>query len=151
VWGDPDLQGIWRDLTPVPLERPNAFAGREFLTDAEVAARERQAEERRAHALAGTAERQGDGRLPLYNAVFWFSEDRIRISRRTSAIVDPPDGRVPPWTPEQVKLWEAREIATRGRSEADSWEDRSFEERCIYVVSAGKVGNFRRREAPVHG
>lgn len=142
AWGDPDLQGIWRSLTPVPLERPKALAGREFLTDAEVAERERQAEERRTKARAGNAERQGDGGLRLYNAVFWLSEDRIKISRRTSAIIDPPDGRIPGWTPEQLKLWEAREVATRGRGDADSWEDRSYEERCIHVVSAGKVRNF---------
>ena len=37
AWGDPDLQGVWRGLTAVALERPAAFAGREFLTDAEVA------------------------------------------------------------------------------------------------------------------
>ena len=142
AWGDPDLQGIWRALTPVGLERPKAFAGREFLTDEEVAEKERLAEERRTSAGAGTAERQGDGALPLYNAVFWYSEERIRISRRTSAIFDPPDGRIPAWTPEQVKLWEAREAATRGRGDADSWGDRAYEERCIHVMSAGKVGNF---------
>ena len=38
AWGDPDLNGLWRGFTGVPLERPNRFAGREFLTDAEVAA-----------------------------------------------------------------------------------------------------------------
>ena len=142
AWGDPDLQGIWRALTPVPLERPQAFAGREFLTDAEMAERDRQAEERRTQARAGKAEREGDGGLRLYNAITWLSEDRIKIARRTSAIIDPPDGRIPGWTPQQLKLWEAREAATRGRGDADSWEDRAYEERCIHVVSAGNRRNF---------
>ena len=55
----------------------------------------------------------------------------MRVSHRTSAIIDPPSGRLPPWSPELVKRWEAKHAAMRGRGEADTWEDRALSERCI--------------------
>ena len=102
VWGDPDLQGIWRGLAHVPLERPRAFAGREFLTDAEVAARIREIEERQAIRAAGEAVELGTRSQPNYNGIFTLA-DKYKVSRRTSAIIDPPDGRLPRLTPEAVK------------------------------------------------
>ena len=139
AWGDPDLQGIWRPMTRLPLERPKEFAEREFLTDAEVAARERQAKETQAKRLAGELQTFGSGQFDSFNSIWGASRDRIRISRRTSAIIDPPSGRLPPWTPQQVKRWEARQAASRGRGAGDSWEDRSPYERCIKVVGAPVV------------
>ena len=58
-WGDPDLQGIWSYATITPLERPGELAGREFLTDEEVAEQNqasatRASSERRAELLART-------------------------------------------------------------------------------------------------
>ena len=135
AWGDPDLQGIWRNFSQVPLERPKAYAGREFLTDEEVAARERDAKKRAAEGLAGQLETFDVAGLPSYNSVWVTSSDPVRVSRRTSAIVDPPDGRIPAWTPEQLKRWQAREERTRGRGEGDSWEDRSITERCLTTVN----------------
>ena len=96
-WGDPDLQGVWANDTSTPLERPTRFEGQSELTAEELA--------------SFTAERQGSrdewdrrdygsgnvtdvGRA--YNA-YWFPIPGNPISR-TSLIVDPPDGRVPPLT-----------------------------------------------------
>ena len=122
LWGDPDLQGVWSFATITPLERPSELAGRERLTDSEVAA------------LNQDAQTRGDEPPPpgdpgAYNA-FWFA--RGESTGRTALIVDPPDGRLPPLTPEAQHRAAAREAARRGRGPADSWEDRSLTERCIH-------------------
>ena len=148
AWGDPDLQGIWRDQTQVSLERPKAYAGRELLTDAEVAALEarvnRQGEDRRQRSLAGELDGLGCRAFPFYNAIQGVSgeEFAMRVSHRTSAIIDPPNGRLPPWSPEQVKRWEAKHAEMRGRGEADTWEDRALSERCINFEKVVAVGRL---------
>ena len=95
AWGDPDLEGIWTDPFSTPLERPARFAGREEFTAAERA----DLDERRA-ALPRRDAREGVGTerdvRGAYNAVF----QSIRpTGPRTSLIVDPPQGRIPPLTP----------------------------------------------------
>ena len=95
-WGAPDLQGIWTDTYDTPLQRPARFAGREFLTEEEVAAldKERSAILRRDHREPQGSERDVSG---AYNAVF---ESVKPTGRRTSLIVEPNDGRIPSFTPE---------------------------------------------------
>ena len=139
AWGDPDLQGTYRPLTQVPFERAKGAA--EFRTDAEVAKLQREADERFARVAAGAVDVVAERGLPLRNGIWYSSGDRVRISRRTSAIVDPPSGRVPAWTPQQVKRWEAREAAKIGRV-GDSWEDRSHVERCFGVLDEIDLGFY---------
>jgi hypothetical protein len=89
---DPDLQGVWFVMADVPLERSAANAGKEFLTDAEMAAADKQKEVnpgRNARAAEGT---QADV-TGAYNAVF---NSILKAGRRTSMIIDPPDGKIPP-------------------------------------------------------
>jgi hypothetical protein len=124
----------------VQFERPPKYAGREFLTDAEVAELERRAEDRNAERLAGKQENRGFRSQPNYNSVVGYSADKARFSKRTSAIIDPPNGRLPPWTLEQVNLYEAREAATLGRGEADWTVDRPAGERCIPVLDVAAPG-----------
>ena len=96
AWGDPDLQGIWTDLYTTPLERPAQYAGQDVFTDAERAALDRQ---RTVHPRRDAREGVGTEQdvRGAYNAVF----QSIRpTGPRTSLIMDPPDGRVPPLTPE---------------------------------------------------
>ena len=103
-WGDPDLQGIWVGSTLTPLERPAEFEGREFLTYAEVARLEDAALLRSARVAGRPSERttaggsvdwRADGTPGFYNS-FWLDGSwRWLRSRRTSLIVDPPDGRIP--------------------------------------------------------
>jgi hypothetical protein len=89
-WGDPDLQGTWFVLENVPLERSAQNAGKIYLTDAEVAALDKQKEaDPGRNSRSGNASRDVDG---AYNAVF---NSVLRTSKRTSMIVDPPDGRIP--------------------------------------------------------
>src|SRR5437016_11897845 len=98
-WGDPDLQGIWGNPYVMPLERPKQFGTREFLTKEEIAAVERRLLE-----LAkgpGRDNRDGTGTekdvARAYNE-HWFGDPSLLRSTRTSMIIDPPDGRIPPLT-----------------------------------------------------
>ena len=140
AWGDPDLQGLWRLWAGAELERAEEFAGRAFLTDAEVAAKRASAEERQAFRLSGQSTNRALRRQENYNSVFSQSDEQVRVSRRTSMIIDPPDGLLPPWTLEQVKRWEDREAATRGRGEGQSVEDVNAGARCIQNLRAAQVG-----------
>jgi hypothetical protein len=126
-WGDPDLSGNFtnKDET-APFERPADVGTRELLTEEEFAERDRRAQEQH-------AQRQN----PIPNAEStsinpggeWL-EFRA-ASRRTSLLVDPPDGRLPPQTEAGKQRAAAREEARRGRGPADSYEDRSLYDRCI--------------------
>jgi hypothetical protein len=123
----------------VPLERPKELGQKEFWTEAEwtaLQAKTNREEQQKVDRRVGKPVFQlGERGIEFGSEVGEPRKVQIRISRRTSAIIDPPNGRLPPWTPEAVKRWEAREAATRGRGEADSWEDRGLEERCVHVVS----------------
>jgi hypothetical protein len=98
-WGDPDLQGIWRDEYQTPLTRPAQYKDQEILTDAE-----RKAIDDRRVAQMGRDNRRERGTekdvAGAYNAVFLSQK---YTGRRTSLIVDPRDGQLPPRTPEAEK------------------------------------------------
>src|SRR2546425_6202391 len=100
-WGDPDLQGIWSNRFVTPLERPREFGTREFLTEGEIAAAERQLAEQAKR--PGRDSREGTGTekdvARAYNE-HWFGDPSLRRGARTSMIADPPDGRIPPLTAE---------------------------------------------------
>jgi hypothetical protein len=95
AWGEPDLQGTWFVMESVPLERSAANANKPLLTDAEVEALDKQksaAPGRNARSDNATQDVEG-----AYNAVF---NSVLRTSKRTSMIIDPPDGRIPALTAE---------------------------------------------------
>ena len=117
-WGDPALQGTYTNKTITPLERPDEVGERELFTEEEAAARDEDAATR-----ADRPPREGSP--GTYNA-FWWDRGKILPSRRTSLVVDPPEGRLPALTPEGQKR--ADIPRTRG---ADSPEDRHLYERCI--------------------
>jgi hypothetical protein len=98
-WGEPDLQGIWTDETDTPLQRSPKYANQEFFTEAQRAEldKERSALLRRDRRVERGTELDVAG---AYNALF-FSQKRT--GTRTSMIVDPADGRIPPLTPEAQK------------------------------------------------
>src|SRR5216683_4438585 len=99
-WGEPDLQGIWMDETDTPLQRPAKYAGQEFFTETQRAELDAQ----RA-ALGGKDNRKERGTeldvTGSYNDLFI---SRKHAGVRTSRIVDPPDGRIPQFTPEAQKI-----------------------------------------------
>jgi len=125
AWGDPDLQGVWDYKTITPLERPAAMGDRQFLNDAEV----QQLESRAARRL----DQPPDENTPVgtIHAPYWTDAGRkVDEDRRTSLIVDPPDGRVPPMTPEAQQRLAMRRTGGRDGG-ADGPESRSSLERCI--------------------
>ena len=151
AWGDPDFQGSWENRTPTPLERPVEFGTRQFLTEEEAASRAANrvglpdgeegviaddlvaADVQRVERSNSIDPNRPGQRISgaEYNA-FWNAPVSPRLaSRRTSQIVDPPDGRLPPYTREILEQWDAREAARAHRGEADSWLDRNVMERCI--------------------
>ena len=132
--GAPDLQGVWNTSTLTPLERPAEFAGKPFLTEAEVAAYEqRMAVENNRDRRDSSPQADVGG---AYND-FWFERgSRVVPSRRTSLITDPADGRVPPLTPEaQRKAAERAEY--RRLHAADGPEDLGLPVRCLLWPTAG--------------
>jgi hypothetical protein len=108
AWGDPDLQGIWPSthMVGVPFERPDEFGQRRLLTDAEFGARQKQAARQAEldtadfNIEAPSAEiiAMGDVGGPTSPPPHWL--ERGEPSRQSSLVVDPPNGRLPPMTPE---------------------------------------------------
>ena len=95
TWGEPDLQGTWFVMESVPMERSAANANKPMLTDAEVEALDKaKSQDQGRNMRSENASRDVDG---AYNAVF---NSVLRTSKRTSMIIDPPDGRIPPLTAE---------------------------------------------------
>ena len=97
--GQPDLQGIWTNDTLTPFERPTALGNRAFLSEEEAEEIEKRAVERAARANenrpASTAPPPKGASVGGYN-YFWLEEVTSVVgTRRTSLVIDPPDGRVP--------------------------------------------------------
>lgn len=120
-WGHPDLQGVWDQTTGTPLERPDDLRNREFLTQEEAVEREA----RRFQAF-DDAPRQGS---PGNYGSQWRDGSRNALTR-TSLIVVPRDGRIPPLVPAATQRGKARQDYRRDHP-ADSWRDRNLWERCI--------------------
>jgi hypothetical protein len=133
--GQPDLQGIWSNAILTPLERPADLAGKQFFTEQEAVAYEKKVKARDNKDNRDGAGTDADlGRA--YNDFWWDRGNNIAKTRQTSLIVDPPDGRVPPLTPEAQKRAADRTQARRLHP-ADGPEDRPLSERCILLNSAG--------------
>ena len=137
-WGHPDLQGTYTSKTITPLERPAELAGQELLTAEEVANLEQEVVDRNAELLARPARRTevtesvdvgADGAPGFYNN-FWLDRG-VTSTGRTSIVVDPPDGRLPPLTPEAQQDEDARLAARSARGPADTWTDMDLNDRCM--------------------
>jgi len=126
--GQPDLQGVWdfRNLILQPLERPAQFATKEFLTEQEAAEFEKLAIEGR----------EKSGPVITDDPTVWWDYGKKFVGRRRSFLItDPPDGKIPPLTPEAKKRAEVS--AERRARPAWGPEDRSVSERCIMGSNAG--------------
>ena len=137
AWGAPDLQGVWDFRTITPLQRPEDLGDKEFLTEEEASAREQAAIDRNDELLHREAQRtEAGGSIGAYNN-FWMDRGtRVIGTRRTSLIIDPPNGRMPEMTEEG----QARAAAGRG-SFSDripaSYTDLSNADRCLMGFNAG--------------
>lgn len=147
-WGAPDLSGVWDYNTLTPLERPSQFEGREFLTDEEAS----EAVTRSVNSI-GADYRPSDASQDIesaYNAFWSDTVTNISADNRTSLIVDPPDGRLPPLTAAAQK----REASWRAtwqppirvpfllgpmfpNKQTRSVEDFGLSERCLVGYSSG--------------
>ena len=142
--GDPDISGIFTFRTLTPLQRPRQFAEQETLDPETAAAFEASERTRQNRDLfdpiagapnAGYAPRAQGGVLS-YNE-FWYERGvDLTDDKRTSLIIDPPDGRLPPRTPEAVAAGRER-AAYRREHMYDSYENRSLMDRCIMGFNAG--------------
>ena len=135
-WGEPDLQGVWDFRTATPMERPDQFSEQEFLTAEEASQLEQQAVERQ----IDRAPRAGDP--GTYNQFWMDSGTNIIGTRRTSLIVDPPDGRIPDLAPpakkRQEELAEARKGVGDDVPRPGGWvEDVPVSVRCIVGFNSG--------------
>jgi hypothetical protein len=159
--GQPDLQGVWDNNSATPLERPKELEGRTTLTDQEVAALKKKAadlfggdgdaafgddyfrlvwasvkgSESGPHKKAAT---EFDGGTGDYSSVWIVARD---WDNRTSLITDPPEGKIPPMTPEGKKRSTAM-IAAFLRP-ARSAKDRGLSERCITYGSPQLVAGYQ--------
>jgi len=142
--GHPDLQGTWTTQTFTPLQRPKRYAGREFLTEAEadelIKLLAKGGVDPLANNIFGATDEERAKRVEQadethYNNADWLATAKPKTlsSRRTSMIFDPPDGLIPPQTPEGQK----RTAARRAINGFDSYETRPAQERCIVWTHEG--------------
>ncbi|PWT96858.1 MAG: hypothetical protein C5B51_32530 [Terriglobia bacterium] len=131
--GRPNLEGIWTNATLTPFQRPLELGAKQFFTEEEAAAFERL---RIQQTDVDRPEARRPGDTGAYNNVWFDRGNRVVESRRTSLIVDPPDGRVPAMTPEARRRYDASR-AELARRPADGPEDRLLTERCILFGAAG--------------
>ena len=140
--GKPDIQGTFTFRTITPLQRPEALAGKDVLTAEEAAAFEASENKRQNRDLfdpekgapsLGYAPRSQGGVLS-YNE-FWYERgSQMTEDRRTSLIVDPPDGRIPFTAATRARN---AQLAANSGTFADSYEDRSLADRCILGFNSG--------------
>src|SRR5256714_9800114 len=133
-WGDPDLQGVWNDATSTPLQRPNG-KDKDILSDEEAADFQKDLE------FQLSRDRRDGGPDVDVNRAYnehWMDARRLKITedRRTSLIVDPEDGRIPPTVPLSPERERARVArnAANGRFNAglpENYRDFSLPVRCI--------------------
>jgi alkylhydroperoxidase family enzyme len=132
--GHPALEGIWNSASLTPLERPANLAGKEFFTEQEAAAFEKKRVEE-----VNRDRRDGPPEADVnrsYNELFYDRGTKLARTRRTSMIVDPPDGRIPPMTPEGRARFEANRKNFAAHP-ADGPEDRPLPDRCLMFSQSG--------------
>jgi len=129
AWGDPDLQGTWTNTTTTPLQRPDDLGDQETLTGEEWAQR---------NAVSGLSDDRPFDTVGFYND-YWLEQGQLH--ERTSLIVDPPNGKLPAWTPE-----EEQRIAARRQYREDNppgnpavWTDLNVYDRCLTRAMPGAM------------
>ena len=133
--GRPDLQGVWSFESATPLQRPPQYADKAVLTDAETKAFLTSLPQGGCRFVKcdGSAE----GRLESAYDDTWYAAGSKLADNRTSLVVDPPDGKIPPLTPEaQKKVAEVRAL-DRGRAALDGPEQATLTDRCIIGFNSG--------------
>ena len=110
AWGAPNLNGVWDFRTLTPFERPESLAGQTVFTPEEAA----QFEAERLAAFAARDDQEPADGVGNYNQ-FWFDRgNKVSETRQTSLVIDPPDGRLPPFSAEATARQEAQRTARDG-------------------------------------
>jgi hypothetical protein len=140
-WGKPDLQGVWDFRSLTPMERPKELGGKEVFTAEEAAKFEEEQVRRQSRDQEDASKAATTGRVVPYND-FWFDFGSKVTGGRTSLIIDPTDGRIPPLTPEAEKRRKARAEARKGvgtdEISPDGWiNELSAQVRCLVGFNAG--------------
>jgi len=126
------FEGIWNSGTATPLERPRELKDQAFFTPDEAAAWERDvAKNNEEPTPEARAKSTGTG---TYNTVYREFGSRVVKTRRTSIVVAPPDGRIPPLTPAAAETKRRRLEALRS---PDGPEDLGLQDRCLAFATAG--------------
>ncbi len=132
--GHPDLEGIWDSASLTPLQRPAGLGTKEFYTEQEAAAYEKKRLDE-----VNRDRRDGSPDVDVnrsYNELFYDRGTKLARSRRTSMIVDPPDGRIPAMTPQGRARFDAVH-AKFAEHPADGPEDRPLPDRCLMFSQSG--------------
>lgn len=133
-WGDPDLQGQWPAFANIPMQRPVSFGTRAFLSDEEFAQRAKQAQRQSEADSEEFAPAAGSNVTVTINPPGYWQEHG-KPDHQASLVVDPPDGRIPPLTPDGQKFVRSLRGGLGPGShfpdKVDSWEDFDFYSRCI--------------------
>ncbi len=132
--GKPELQGLWSFATITPMERPAALAGKEFFTEKEAVEYEKETRIRN-----DKDRRDGPADADVsraYNDFWWDPGTKVVKTRRTSLVIDPADGKVPPLTAAARERQTERLAVNRGH-EFDGPENRPLPERCLILQGAG--------------
>ena len=137
AWGAADLQGVWDFRTLTPLQRPEDLGDKAFLTEEEAAERENAVVQRNLELWEADARpTEAGGSVGGYNN-FWMDQGtRVIGTRRTSLVIDPPNGRLP----EMTEAGQARQAAGRGSFSdqiQSSYTDFSNSDRCLMGFNAG--------------
>ncbi len=144
-WGHPDLQGMWDHRTITPLERPEELGDREFLTEEEAASQEQAVIDRNEYLLnrppetttsGGNVDSREDGTPGFYNNFWLDTGTRTVGTRRTSLVIDPPNGRLPAYSDAGRRKVE-RDREYQREHPADSWVDFDGTDRCLIGVNNG--------------
>jgi alkylhydroperoxidase family enzyme len=133
-YGHPSLEGIWSSASLTPLQRPANLGTKEFYTEAEAAAYEK-----KRVSDANRDRRDGPPEADVgrsYNELFNDHGAHLAPTLRTSLIFDPPDGRVPPMTPQGRARLQAAQ-AYFAAHPADGPEDRPLPDRCLMFSQSG--------------
>ena len=125
----PDFEGIWNSATATPLERPRDLRDKPFFTPEEAAAFERQAA--RSNDEPTNSQNVGTG---TYNTFFREFGTRTQPTRRTSIVIEPADGRIPPLTPAAAEVRRQKLERQRGVENA---EDLGLQDQCLAFSTAG--------------
>jgi hypothetical protein len=130
----PSFEGIWNSASLTPFQRPVELGNKEYYTEQEAAVYEK------SKAQEVNRDRRDGGQeadiARAYNELFFDRGTKLARTRRTSMIIDPPDGRVPPMTPDARKKFQAIQEKFAVHP-ADGPEDRPLPDRCLMFSQSG--------------